>query len=107
MPKKREKITAVAPGEGQKFDNDMKYQEEKCFPELFPTGKGGYVSTYLDSGLGFSNYCKLRLTGGLCLEDNDLSEDIMISEKDAKINYERFRKNHHYMMFLLLILGKI
>ena len=28
-------------------------------------------------------------------------------EKDSSIDYERFRKNHHYMMFLLLILDAI
>ena len=105
--KRREKITSIAPGEGQKFDNNMEHQEERCFPELFPTGKGGYVSTYLNSGLGFSNYCKLRLTGGLCIDKDDISDYVINSEKEAKINYERFRKNHHYMMFLLLILDSI
>ena len=36
----REKATVVAPGENQPFDNDFKYQEEKCFPTLFPMGQG-------------------------------------------------------------------
>ena len=58
--KKKEGVTVVAPGEGQNFANEFKYQEEKCFPHLFPKGTGGYASTYMSKGLGFSNYCKLR-----------------------------------------------
>ena len=34
----KEKATVVAPGENQKFSNSVKYQEEKCFPTLFPKG---------------------------------------------------------------------
>ena len=34
----KEKTTVVAPGENQKFSNSIKYQEEKCFPTLFPKG---------------------------------------------------------------------
>ena len=105
--KKKERATVVAPGEGQSFENEYKYQEEKCFPNLFPTGKGGYSSTYMEMGLGFSNYCKLRLTGGLCLKNTCLAEEIVQMEKNSRIDYERFRGNHHYMMFLLLILDAI
>ena len=35
---KKEKATVVAPGENQKFSDSVKYQEEKCFPTLFPKG---------------------------------------------------------------------
>ena len=44
-----EKI-AVAPGEGGKFENwgEDIFLEEKCFPELFPFGVGGYLSTNID-----------------------------------------------------------
>ena len=105
--RKKERATVVAPGEGQDFDNEYKYQEEKCFPDLFPMGKGGYTSTYMELGLGFSNYCKLRLTSGLCLKNDDLSKKIIQIEEDSRIDYQRFRGNHHYMMFLLLILDAI
>ena len=105
--RKKEKVTVVAPGEGQDFENEYKYQEEKCFPDLFPTGKGGYTSTYMELGLGFSNYCKLRLTSGLCLKNDDLAKKIVQIEEDSRIDYQRFRGNHHYMMFLLLILDAI
>ena len=105
--RKKERATVVAPGEGQDFENEYKYQEEKCFPDLFPMGKGGYTSTYMELGLGFSNYCKLRLTSGLCLKNDDLSKKIIQIEEDSRIDYQRFRGNHHYMMFLLLILDAI
>ena len=38
MADEKEKATVVAPGENQKFSNSVKYQEEKCFPTLFPKG---------------------------------------------------------------------
>ena len=98
----KEKATVVAPGENQKFDS-IKYQEEKCFPTLFPKGTGGYISTYLDTGLGLANYIKLRVTGGLSLEDSDVHEKIKKIEADSCIDAERFRRDHHYLMFLLLI----
>ena len=104
---KKEKATVVAPGENQKFSDSVKYQEEKCFPTLFPTGKGGYASTYLDTGLGLANYIKLRLTGGLSLEDCDMHEKIQKIETDSCIDSERFRRDHHYLMFLLLIADNI
>ena len=103
----KEKATVVAPGENQKFDNKYKYQEEKCFPTLFPKGTGGYASTYLDMGLGIANYCKLRLTGGVCVENNDLHAEIKKMEEDSCVDYERFRRDHHYLMFLLLMLDSI
>lgn len=105
--KQKEKATVVAPGENQKFDNIFKFQEEKCFPTLFPKGTGGYASSYLETGLGFSNYCKLRLTGGICVNDKDIHEQIQKVEKDSCVDYERFRRDHHYMMFLLLVLDSI
>jgi hypothetical protein len=105
--KEKEKATVVAPGENQKFDNTFKFQEEKCFPTLFPKGTGGYASSYLETGLGFSNYCKLRLTGGICVTDKDMHEKIKQIEKDSCVDYERFRRDHHYMMFLLLVSDSI
>ena len=100
---KKEKATVVAPGENQKFANSVKYQEEKCFPTLFPKGTGGYASTYLDTGLGLANYIKLRLTGGLSLDDCDMHDKIQKIENDSCIDAERFRRDHHYLMFILLI----
>ena len=105
--RKKEKATVVAPGENQKFDNTFKFQEEKCFPTLFPKGTGGYASSYLETGLGLSNYCKLRLTGGICVTDKDMHDKIKQIEKDSCVDYERFRRDHHYMMFLLLVLDSI
>ena len=81
--KEKEKATVVAPGENQQFDNTFKLQEERCFPTLFPKGNGGYASSYLETGLGFSNYCKLRLTGGICVTDKDLHEKIKQIEIDS------------------------
>ena len=103
--KEKEKATVVAPGENQKFASV--FEEEKCFPTLFPVGTGGYASSYMDTRLGFSNYVKLRLTGGICVTDTDMHEKIRQIEKDSAVDYERFRRDHHYMMFLLLILDNI
>ena len=61
----------------------------------------------MDLGLGFSNYCKLRLTGGICITDKECHEQIKKIEKDSCVDYERFRRDHHYMMFLLLVLDSI
>ena len=100
---RKEKATIVAPGENQKFDDNVKFQEEKCFPNLFPKGKGGYISTYLETGLGFSNYCKLRLTGGLSVnDDDDFHSELKQLEANSCVDAERFRRDHHYMMFLML-----
>ena len=53
---KIEKIS-VAPGESGIFENwgEDIYLEEKCFPELFPFGNGGYLSSILNKkdNLGF------------------------------------------------------
>ena len=103
--KEREKTTVVAPGENKKIASV--FEEEKCFPTLFHRGTGGYASSYLETGLGFTNYVKLRLTGGICVTDTDMHEKIKQIEKDSSVDYERFRRDHHYLMFLLLILDNI
>ena len=41
---KREKVLNIAPGEGGTINNQAIYGEAECFPELFPTGKGTYLS---------------------------------------------------------------
>ena len=73
------------------------------FFQCFVQGTGGYASTYLDTGLGLANYIKLRLTGGLSLDDCAMHEKIQKIETDSCIDSERFRRDHHYLMFLLLI----
>ena len=76
---------SVAPGEFGKFQNwgDDIYLEEKCFPELYPFGRGGYLSTLVDSNtkIGFAAYIKHRL----------LSAD------------PKYRNNSTYLFFLLLV----
>ena len=47
------------------------------------------------------------LAGGICVTDKDLHEKIKEIEKDSAVDYERFRRDHHYMMFLLLVLDSI
>jgi hypothetical protein len=47
------------------------------------------------------------LTGGICVTDKDNYEKIKQIEKDSCVDYERFRRDHHYMMFLLLVLDSI
>ena len=59
--KKMEKI-CVAPGEDGKFRNwnEDLFLEEQCFPEKFPYGTGGYLSSMVneeEKGMGFANYC--------------------------------------------------
>ena len=58
-------LITVAPGVGGKFQSWGKdiYLEEKLFPNLFPYGIGGYLSTNLlkSSKIGFANYCKNRV----------------------------------------------
>ena len=76
----------VAPGEDGKFQNwgEDTYLEEKAFPELFPFGDGGYLSSLLNSkeqDMGFAMYVKHRI----------LSYD------------SKFRKNSTYLFFLLLV----
>ena len=62
-----EKMTAVCvdPGEGGEIVNwrEDVYVEEKCFPELFPFGCGGYLSTCLSTGknIGFANYARQKI----------------------------------------------
>ena len=62
-----------------------KFLEEKAFPHLFPSGEGGYVSTYKKIGMKFGQYVKLRMLG-----------------KDSC-----FRKNSTYLFFLLCIKERI
>ena len=76
----------VAPGEHGVFKNwgDDVFIEEKCFPELFPYGVGGYLSALInhkEDDMGFANYVKHRI----------LSAD------------PKFRKNSAYLFFLLLV----
>jgi len=67
-----------------------------------------FVIYYIAAGIniGLSLYNKLRLTGGLNLTDKDriyvneeLEEKILNFEKNANINYERFR----YSQLLIII----
>ena len=44
---KKEKVLNVAPGEGGSINNKAIFGEAECFPELFPTGRGTYLS-YVD-----------------------------------------------------------
>ena len=82
----KDKMNAVcvAPGEHGDFVNWKEdiYLEEKCFPELFPRGCGGYLSTCLSTGknIGFSQYSRQK-----------------IKSADPK-----FRQNQCYVFFLLL-----
>ena len=85
MRKKIKKIS-VAPGEGGKFQNwgDDIFLEEKMFPEKFPYGTGGYLSTCMDDpdkNLGFAAYCVNQI----------MSCD------------EKFRNDSIYLFFLLLV----
>ena len=64
--KKMEKVS-VAPGEHGSFENwgEDIFLEEKCFPMLFPKGKGGYLNSCLENHntRGFASYCRDRLRG--------------------------------------------
>ena len=64
IKKKIEEIS-VAPGEGGQFRNwgEDVFLEEKLFPQLFPYGIGGFLSSNIlqNSNMGFANYCKNRL----------------------------------------------
>ena len=76
---------SIAPGQEGKFKNwgsDL-YLEEKLFPNLFPYGIGGFLSSNLikKSNMGFSNYVKTRL---------------------LSVN-PKFRKDPFYIFFLLLV----
>ena len=85
MLKKVNKIP-VAPREFGKFQSwgEDQFLEEKCFPELFPFGDGGYLSSLINSkeqDIGFAMYVKHRI----------LSFD------------PKYRKNSTYMFFLLIV----
>ena len=80
-----EKI-CVAPGEHGGFRNWGKdiYLEELAFPEKFPFGVGGYISSCIDdpeNNMGFASYCVNQ-----------------IMSADAK-----FRNDQTYVFFLLLV----
>ena len=86
LAKRIQEKVCVAPGEHGSFKNweEDIYLEEKCFPEKFPFGQGGYLSSTIDdpeSSMGFANYCKNQL----------LSCD------------PRFRNDDSYVFFLLLV----
>ena len=76
----------VAPGEGGSFQNwkgDL-FLEEKAFPEKFPYGCGGYLSSMIDNddnSMGFASYCV----------DQIMSCD------------PKFRQDSSYLFFLLLV----
>ena len=76
----------VAPGESGKFQNwgEDVFIEEKAFPELFPFGVGGYLSSLInhkEDDMGFAVYVRHRI----------LSVD------------PKFRMNCTYLFFLLLV----
>ena len=76
---------SVAPGEYGVFKNwgSDTFLEEKAFPEKFPYGTGGYLSSCVDNpenDMGFANYC--------------ISQ---IMSCDPK-----FREDSSYIFFLLL-----
>ena len=80
------KTISVAPGETGSFQNWGKetFLEEKCFPDKFPYGTGGYLSSTIDNpenGIGFANYCVNQ-----------------IFSCDPK-----FRNDSSYIFFLLLV----
>ena len=85
--KKKVQSICVAPGEKGTFQNwgEDAFLEEKAFPELFPLGVGGYISTKLEEddncSMGFAMYVKHRL-----LSANP-----------------KFRENTSYILFLLLV----
>ena len=85
VSRKLEKIS-IAPGEFGKFENwgDDMFIEEKCFPDEFPYGTVGYLSSCMNdpaNDIGFAKYC----TGQLMSAD------------------PKFRKDTSYIFFLLLV----
>ena len=83
---------AIAPGEMGKFKNwgDEIYLEEMAFPEKFPYGQGGYLSSCINNDiendkLGFAAYCVNQL----------MSAD------------PKFRQDLTYVFFLLLVKEQI
>ena len=91
IPRKKTRYSKihVAPGEGGKFQNwgEDIFLEEKCFPNLFPFGEGGYLSTCIKKkkSSGFAAYCRNRIK---CIDP-------------------RFREDSVYIFFLLLIKEKV
>ena len=84
--KKNMSKLAVAPGEFGSFKNwgDDIYLEEKSFPEKFPYGTGGYLSSCMqdqDNEMGFASYCINQI----------MSAD------------PKFRNDSAYLFFLLLV----
>ena len=84
--KKKMETISVAPGEAGTFQNWGKevFLEERCFPEKFPFGTGGYLSSCVDNpenDIGFANYCINQI----------LSCD------------PKFRNDSSYLFFLLLV----
>ena len=83
---KKVKKMCVAPGEQGAFSNwgsDV-FLEEKAFPEKFPFGTGGYLSSCIDdqeNNMGFANYCINQI----------MSAD------------PKFRSDSTYIFFLLLV----
>ena len=90
-PTKKRKMGTVnvAPGEHGEFQNWGKdiYIEEKAFPHLFVSGRGGYLSSNLNAKhkIGFSAYVRNR-----------------IQSVDS-----RFREDNFYIFFLVLVKEKI
>ena len=91
LNKKRDQVNEncqkifVAPAESGKWINweEDVYLEEKMFPQLFPYGLGGYLSSCMlrKHNMGFSNYVKSR----------------MLSANP------KFRSDPFYVFFLLLV----
>ena len=85
----RQERIEVAPTQAGKFvdfwdktdENAYLTCEEACFPELFPAGTGGFLSTHQKHGCTFANYVKQRIFG---------------------ID-PRFRENETYVFFLYVI----
>ena len=82
-------LITVAPGVGGKFyswGEDI-FLEEKLFPQLFPYGIGGYLSSNLlkKSNMGFANYCRNRI--------------LSVSSK--------FREDVDYLFFLTIVKEQI
>ena len=76
----------VAPGETGKFKNwgEDIFLEEKCFPDLFPFGIGGYLSSLINDkkrDVGFAEYVKGQI----------MSAD------------PKYRSNSTYIFFLLIV----
>jgi len=61
----RQEKVIIAPGADGKFLywEPAQYLEEKAFPHLFPSGSGGYLSTYQPRSVSFANYIKQWIEG--------------------------------------------